>query len=68
MIRSVSVGGSIARRTNPHNGGSRDRDPAKWRVTEKLLLREIQRIEAAKEKMSGLMGGMPLPPGMTMPF
>ncbi len=24
--------------------------------------------EAAKEKMSGLMGGMPLPPGMTMPF
>ena len=24
--------------------------------------------EAAQEKMSGLMGGMPLPPGMKMPF
>ena len=24
--------------------------------------------EAAQQKMSGLMGGMPLPPGMKMPF
>ena len=34
---------------NAIHAGSRDPDPAKWVVTEKLLVREIRRAKTAKE-------------------
>ena len=42
---------------NAIHAGSRDPDPAKWVVTEEVLLREIKRARAAKEKHSGRRGG-----------
>jgi ATP-dependent 26S proteasome regulatory subunit len=42
---------------NAIHAGSRDPDPAKWLVTEAMLLREIKRAKAAKEKHSGQQGG-----------
>jgi hypothetical protein len=42
---------------NAIHAGSRDPDPAKWLVTEEMLLREIKRAKAAKEKHSGRRGG-----------
>ncbi len=36
--------------------GSRDPDPAKWLVTEEMLLREVRRAMAAKDKHSGRRG------------
>jgi hypothetical protein len=42
---------------NAIHAGSRDPDPAKWLVTEEMLLREIRRAKAAKEKHSGRPGG-----------
>jgi hypothetical protein len=42
---------------NAIHAGSRDPDPAKWAVTEEMLLREIRRTKAAKEKHSGRRGG-----------
>ena len=42
---------------NAIHAGSRDADPAKWMVTEEMLLREIRRAKAAKEKHSGRGGG-----------
>ena len=38
---------------NAIHAGSRDPDPAKWVVTEEMLLREIRRAKAAKEKHAG---------------
>jgi hypothetical protein len=38
---------------NAIHAGSRDPDPAKWVVTEEMLLRDIRRAKAAKEKHSG---------------
>ena len=35
---------------NAIHAGSRDSDPAKWLVTEGMLVREIRRTKAAKEK------------------
>ena len=35
------------------HAGSRDPDPAKWKVTEEMLLREIKRAKAAKEEQGG---------------
>ncbi len=42
---------------NAIHAGSRDPDPAKWVVTEEMLLLEIRRTKAAKEKHSGRRGG-----------
>jgi len=38
---------------NAIHAGSRDPDPAKWMVTEEVLVREIRRARAAKEKHGG---------------
>ena len=38
---------------NAIHAGSRDPDPEKWGVTEEMLLREIRRAKAAKEKHAG---------------
>jgi AAA+ superfamily predicted ATPase len=41
---------------NAIHAGSRDPDPAKWMVTEEMLLRELKRARAAKEKHCGKSG------------
>ena len=42
---------------NAIHAGSRDPDPAKWLMTEAMLLQEIKRAKAAKEKHAGRRGG-----------
>jgi len=42
---------------NAIHAGSRDPDPAKWLVTEEMLVREVRRAKAAKEKHSGRRAG-----------
>lgn len=51
--RGLSGGDILNICLNAIHAGSRDPDPAKWFVTEEMLLREIKRAKAAKEKHSG---------------
>jgi hypothetical protein len=51
--RGLSGGDILNICLNAIHAGSRDPDPAKWVVTEEMLLREIKRAKAAKEKHSG---------------
>jgi hypothetical protein len=51
--RGLSGGDILNICLNAIHAGSRDPDPAKWKVTEKLLLREIRRTKSAKEKHGG---------------
>ncbi len=51
--RGLSGGDILNICLNAIHAGSRDPDPAKWLVTEGMLLREIKRAKAAKEKHSG---------------
>ena len=55
--RGLSGGDILNICLNAIHAGSRDPDPAKWLVTEELLLREVRRAKAAKEKHSGRRGG-----------
>jgi ATP-dependent 26S proteasome regulatory subunit len=55
--RGLSGGDILNICLNAIHAGSRDPDPAKWAVTEEMLLREIRRTKAAKEKHSGRRGG-----------
>ncbi len=55
--RGLSGGDILNICLNAIHAGSRDPDPAKWLVTEAMLLREIKRAKAAKEKHSGRRGG-----------
>jgi ATP-dependent 26S proteasome regulatory subunit len=54
--RGLSGGDILNICLNAIHAGSRHPDPAKWLVTEKLLLREIRRTKAAKEKHGGKAG------------
>jgi hypothetical protein len=54
--RGLSGGDILNICLNAIHAGSRDPDPAKWMVTEEMLLREIKRAKAAKEKHSGRRG------------
>lgn len=54
--RGLSGGDILNVCLNAIYSGSRDPDPAKWYVSEKMLLREIQRAKLAKEKHSGKSG------------
>ena len=38
---------------NAIHAGREDADPAKWRVTQEMLEREIEKARAAKEEHSG---------------
>jgi len=51
--RGLSGGDILNVCLNAIHAGSRDPDPAKWLVTEEMLLREIKRAKAAKEKHGG---------------
>jgi DNA replication protein DnaC len=51
--RGLSGGDILNICLNAIHAGSRDPDPAKWVVTEEMLLREIKRAKAAKEKHTG---------------
>ncbi len=51
--RGLSGGDILNICLNAIHAGSRDTDPAKWLVTEEMLVREIRRAKAAKEKHSG---------------
>lgn len=51
--RGLGGGDTLNICLNAIHAGSRDSDPAKWVVTEEMLLREIKRAKAAKEKHSG---------------
>jgi AAA+ superfamily predicted ATPase len=55
--RGLSGGDILNICLNAIHAGSRDPEPAKWMVTEEMLLREIKRAKAAKEKHSGRRGG-----------
>jgi ATP-dependent 26S proteasome regulatory subunit len=54
--RGLSGGDILNICLNAIHAGSRDPDPAEWMVTEKLLVREIRRTKAAKEKHGGKNG------------
>jgi ATP-dependent 26S proteasome regulatory subunit len=54
--RGLSGGDILNICLNAIHAGSRDPDPAKWVVTEEMLLREIKRAKAAKEKHAGRRG------------
>ena len=51
--RGLSGGDILNICLNSIHVGSRDPDPAKWVVTEEMLVREIKRARAAKEKHAG---------------
>jgi ATP-dependent 26S proteasome regulatory subunit len=51
--RGLSGGDILNVCLNAIHAGSRDPDPAKWLVTEDMLMREVRRAKAAKEKHSG---------------
>jgi ATP-dependent 26S proteasome regulatory subunit len=54
--RGLSGGDILNICLNAIHAGSRDPDPAKWMVTEEMLLREIKRAKAAKAKHGGKAG------------
>jgi len=54
--RGLSGGDILNICLNAIHAGSRDPDPAKWVVTEEMLVREIKRAKAAKEKHAGKNG------------
>ena len=47
----------VPERLNAIHAGSRDPDPAKWVVTEEMLVREIRRAKAAKARHGGKASG-----------
>ena len=47
----------VPERLNAIHAGSRDPDPAKWVVTEEMLVREIRRARAAKARHGGKVSG-----------
>ena len=51
--RHLSGGDILNICLNAIHAGSRDPDPAKWVVTEGMLVREVRRAKAAKEKHAG---------------
>ena len=55
--RGLSGGDILNICLNAIHAGSRDPDPARWLVTEEMLLREIKLAKAAKEKHSGCRTG-----------
>ena len=57
LSRGLSGGDILNICLNAIHAGSRDPDPAKWMVTEEMLVREVRRAKAAKEKHSGRGGG-----------
>ena len=54
--RGLSGGDILNVCLNAIHAGSRDTDPAKWMVTEEMLVREIRRAKVAKEKHGGKVG------------
>jgi SpoVK/Ycf46/Vps4 family AAA+-type ATPase len=54
--RGLSGGDILNICLNAIHAGSRDPDPAEWVVTEEMLMREIRRTKAAKEKHGGKAG------------
>jgi hypothetical protein len=55
--RGLSGGDILNICLNAIHAGSRDPNPAKWLVTEEMLVREIRRAKAAKEKHAGRRAG-----------
>ena len=51
--RGLSGGDILNVCLNAIHAGSRDPDPAKWVVTEEMLVREVRRAKGAKEKRGG---------------
>ena len=55
--RGLSGGDILNVCLNAIHAGSRDPDPAKWVVTEEMLVREIRRARAAKARHGGKVSG-----------
>ena len=55
--RGLSGGDILNICLNAIHAGSRDPDPAKWVVTEEMLVREIRRAKAAKARHGGKASG-----------
>ena len=53
LSRGLSGGDILSICLNAIHAGSVDVDPAKWKVTQGMLEREIERVRAAREEHSG---------------
>jgi SpoVK/Ycf46/Vps4 family AAA+-type ATPase len=53
LSRGLSGGDILNICLNAIHAGSVDEDPAKWRITQEMLEREIEKARAAREEHSG---------------